>query len=274
MARMERCMRRARLPDEIVEPAHARFCDGFIDAALLVARREPGSDDGADPGRRKIEHLQAGALRQAFGEELTKDFAGSLVCTDQRGHFEHKAFRMCVAIDSGALVEDSVGQPVRQHVEREVRLRMVSALGVTEHSGKQCIARGSKREAHRVSPSGVTVWGTRPGGGGTAGCPGFRRRSAGQLRRTLGGDNQDVRKLLGEGRRNGSGARCVARVGSAGLALARPTKCAQDIAGRKRGLAKPLLVSLQGARGPRALRARARSRHARLRARRARCDHS
>ncbi|ALH81257.1 hypothetical protein ATM17_14240 [Sphingopyxis macrogoltabida] len=73
------------------------------------------------------------------------------------------------------------------------------------------------------------------GGGGTARCPLVRRRSAGQLRRALGGDNQEVRKLLGEGRGNGGGAFYVAGVGSGGRVLTGAAERAQDIAGRKWG---------------------------------------
>ena len=109
VAGMEGRMRRARAPDEIVKASGARPGDGLVDPALLVARSEPGADHAADPRRCEVQDLEAGALRQAFGEELTEDLAGPLVGPDQRGDFEHEPFGAGVAVELRPLVIDPVG---------------------------------------------------------------------------------------------------------------------------------------------------------------------
>src|SRR3546814_13652925 len=85
VAGMEGRMRRARIPEEIVKALSARPGDSLVDPALLVARSEPGADHATDPRGREVQDLEAGALRQAFGEELAEDLAGPFVGPDQRG---------------------------------------------------------------------------------------------------------------------------------------------------------------------------------------------
>ena len=174
MARVERRMRRARMPDEVVEAVGPRLGDGFVDPALLVARTEPGSDDRSDPGGSEVQDLQAGALRQALGEELPEDFAGAFVRPDQRGHFEHEALRMRVAIETRPFIVHAVGEPVREHVEREARPGMVGLPRIAEQAGEQRVARRGERTVHWLSPSGSPGergWGTQPGEGRRPGAP-------------------------------------------------------------------------------------------------------
>ena len=144
VASMERRMRRARAPDEIVKAPGARSGDGLVDPALLVARSEPGADHAADPRRCEVQDLEAGALRQAFGEELTEDLAGPFVGPDQRGDFEHEALRAGVAVELRPLVIDPVGQPVREHIEPEMRPRLFGPSRVGKQAPRECVARGSK----------------------------------------------------------------------------------------------------------------------------------
>ena len=141
MACMKRRVCRARLPDEIVEPVGAGFRNRFVDPALLVARCEPRADDGADARGREVQHLEARALRQALGKELAEDLTCPLVGADERGDFENEALRVRVAVEPRALVIDSVRKPVRQHVERETRLRMVAPFRIAEQASKERVAR-------------------------------------------------------------------------------------------------------------------------------------
>ena len=144
VAGMEGRMRRARIPDEIVETPGARPGDGLVDAALLIARSEPGADHAADPRRCEVQDLEAGALRQAFGKELSEDLTGPFVGPDQRGDLEHEALRAGVAVELRPLVIDPVGQPVREHVEPEMRLRLLRPSRVGKQAPRECVARGSK----------------------------------------------------------------------------------------------------------------------------------
>ena len=121
IAGMEGRMRRARIPDEIIQALCPRPGDGLVDPALLVARGEPGGDDIADPRGSKVQNLEAGTLRQPFGEELPEDLAGLFVSPDQRGDFEDEAFRARISVELRALVIDPVREPVREHIEPEMR---------------------------------------------------------------------------------------------------------------------------------------------------------
>ena len=141
-------MRRTALPDEIVEPGNPFARDRLVDAALLVARREPRRDLPVDARAREIEHLQAGSLGQPFGEELTQDFAGPLIGADERRHLEDETFGAGIAVKPGALVEDPVREPVREHVEGKARARLFGRGRVGEQRTHQRVARPGKRESH------------------------------------------------------------------------------------------------------------------------------
>jgi hypothetical protein len=69
---VERRVLRTRFPDEAVEPPRAVAGNRLVDAALDIARRKPGCDDPADARRGEMQHLEAGACWQPFGEELTR----------------------------------------------------------------------------------------------------------------------------------------------------------------------------------------------------------
>jgi len=147
-ADMEGHMRRTALPDEIVEPRDPFARNRLIDAALFVAGGEPRRDDLPYPRAREIEHLQAGSLGQPFGEELTQDFAGTLISADERRHLEDEALGAGIAVEPGAVIEDPVREPVREHVEGKARARLFRRGGVGEQRAHQRVARAGKRETH------------------------------------------------------------------------------------------------------------------------------
>src|SRR3546814_1482109 len=150
---MERGEGRAAFPDQSVEAGKPLPRDRLVDPALFIARREPWGDDLPDPRSREIEHLQAGPLGQSFGKELSQDFAGALVGADQRCHLEDGTFRAGVTVETRALVEDPIREPVGQHVEAEARPRLLSRSCISKQRAHQDIAGFGKGEAHGVFPS-------------------------------------------------------------------------------------------------------------------------
>lgn len=101
-----------------------------------------------DPRAGEIEDLQAGPLGQSFGEELPEDFAGPLVGTDQRGDLEDEALRAGIAVEPGALVEDPVGEPVGQHIDREAHVRLFGRGRVGKERAHQRLAQLGERIGH------------------------------------------------------------------------------------------------------------------------------
>ncbi len=120
MPRMEGRVRRAGLPDERIESPRPVPGNRLVHAALDVAWGEPRGDDPADARTCKVEHLQAGTCRQAFREELSQDFAGALVGSNQRRNREDKALRACVEVKAGCRIIDPVGEPVGEHIDHEL----------------------------------------------------------------------------------------------------------------------------------------------------------
>ena len=139
MAGVERRVGRAGLPDETVEPFRPVAGNRLIDPALDVARREPWRDDPADAWGREVQHLEAGAGRQAFGKERAEYLAGALVRADQRGHRKDEPLRARVDIEPARRIVDPVGQPVRQHVEHQRRARLLGMLGVAEQPAEHAV---------------------------------------------------------------------------------------------------------------------------------------
>src|SRR3546814_19396719 len=94
----------------------------------------------------------AGPLGQSFGKELSQDFAGALVGADQRCHLEDETFRAGVTVETRALVEDPIREPVGQHVETDARPRLPSRRCIHQHSAPQHIAGFGPREPHDLCP--------------------------------------------------------------------------------------------------------------------------
>src|SRR3546814_5132159 len=90
----------------------------------------------------------AGPLGQSFGKELSQDFAGALVGADQRCHLEDETFRAGVTVETRALVEDPIREPVGQHVEAEARPRLLSRSCISKQRAHQDIAGFGRSEEH------------------------------------------------------------------------------------------------------------------------------
>lgn len=131
MPRMEGRVWRSGLPDERIEPPRPVPGNRLVHPALNVPWGEPRGDDPADARACKVEHLQAGTRWQAFREELTEDFPGALVGSDQRRNRKDKSLRACVEVQAGCRIVDPVGEPVGEHVDHELRAGFVGVLGIT-----------------------------------------------------------------------------------------------------------------------------------------------
>ena len=89
-----------------------------------------------------MEDLEAGAGGQAFGKELPEDLASPLVGTDQRRDRQNEAFGARVQIEPAVRIPDAVGQPVRQHVETQVRSVGLGSFGITCQACEQRLVHG------------------------------------------------------------------------------------------------------------------------------------
>ena len=139
VAKTEWRIGRKRVPHAVREEVDPMLGHPLVDAARRVAGQIPFGEPLADPRAHPVVELQASGHRDALGQELCQDLAGTLIRPDERRDLDHESARGGVVEDARLRVVAAIGQPMREHRHGQVRTLGLWSLAIAEQTGEQVV---------------------------------------------------------------------------------------------------------------------------------------